>query len=503
MQGGKRANAGRKAISPKEKRVGFKVYLTPEQQEEVEHYGTGSSFSERCANLISKMIEEEKNMSDKTIKVIDLFAGLGGIRLGFEQGIKKAGFNTKCVFSSEIKKYAVKAYQGYFGNEKIHGDITQIPTENIPDFDFLLAGFPCQPFSSAGKGLGFSDTRGTLFFEIERILKDKIKKGNPAKGFLLENVEGLLNHDKGNTLEVIIQHLKKLGYKVNYELIDSQFFGLAQSRKRVYIVGMLNHKINLEHFDEHRATLGDILEHNLPTVDSKFTKLLFENYSSEEIVGKSIKDKRGGAGNIHSWDIGLKGTTTAQQRKLLNAMLKERRKKKWAEEIGIKWMDGMPLTESQIRTFFDVPDLHDMLKDLEKKGYLTYEYPREYIDGIRVPDKTKPKGYNIVAGKLSFEFSKILDPMELAPTLVAMDVSKLGILDGNGLRRLTIREGQRLCGYPEEYDLTLIKEKEAFDLLGNTVCVPVIEAIAARIGEKVKEDMEHEVNSSGDIQKTS
>lgn len=483
MQGGKRIKAGRKSMPENEKRVGFKVYLTPEQQEQIDHYGVGSSFSERCANLLSKIIDEEKETSDNTVRIIDLFAGLGGIRLGFDQGMKKVGFETKCVFSSEIKKYAIKAYQGYYGNEKVFGDITKIPSENIPDFDFLLAGFPCQPFSSAGKGLGFSDTRGTMFFEIERILKSKIEKGVPPKGFLLENVEGLVNHNEGNTLNTIINQLKKLGYEVNYGLIDSQYFGLAQSRKRVYIVGMLNDTIDLNNFAEEKVTLGDILEKGLPTVNSNFTKKLFKNYRPEDVIGKSIKDKRGGIGNIHSWDIDLKGKTTEKQRMLLNTMLKERRKKKWAEEIGIKWMDGMPLTEAQIRTFFDEPDLASMLEDLKEKGYLTYEYPRESVKGVRVPDETKPKGYNIVAGKLSFEFSKILDPNELAPTLVAMDVSKLGIIDGNGLRRLTIREAQRLCGYPEDYDLSLIKESEAFDLLGNTVCVPVIAAISERMGE--------------------
>ena len=175
---------------------------------------------------------------------------------------------------------------------------------------------------------------------------------------------------------------------------------------------------------------------------------------------------------------------------MLNMMLKERRKKKWAEEIGIQWMDGMPLTEEQIRTFFDVPDLHNMLEKLKKKGYLTYEFPKDVVDGRRIPDETKPRGYNIVAGKLSFEFSKILNPKELAPTLVAMDVSKLGVVDGEGIRRLTIREGQRLCGYPEDYSLSMIRESEAFDLLGNTVCVPVIKAIAEKIAEKLRRDGE-------------
>lgn len=503
MKGGKRANAGRKTIPADEKRVGFKVYLTPEQQAEIDYYGIGSSFSERCVSLLSKKIEEEKDESKSTIRIIDLFAGLGGIRLGFEQGLRNVGLETKCVFSSEIKKYAIKAYQGYFGNEKIFGDITKADCEkDIPDFDFLLAGFPCQPFSSAGKGLGFADTRGTMFFEIERILKSKKEKGNPAQGFLLENVEGLIAHDGGNTLNIIIEHLENLGYIVNYKLIDSQYFGLAQSRKRVYIVGMLDCKINLDEFETNTATLGDVLEQGLPTVQSKFTKKLFDNYTIDEVIGKSIKDKRGGKDNIHSWDIELKGSTTQKERQLLNIMLKERRKKKWAEEIGIKWMDGMPLTEKQIRTFFDTPDLSDMLKDLEKKGYLTYEYPKEFIDGVRVPDTSKPKGYNIVAGKLSFEFSKILDPKELAPTLVAMDVSKLGIIDGNGLRRLTIREAQRLCGYPEDYDLSTVKESEAFDLLGNTVCVPVIKAISERIGIECRR-IKSEINSKASIREIS
>ena len=430
-------------------------------------------------------------MSKKTVTYIELFAGLGGIRLGFSRGFFINGIETKCVFSSEIKDYAIKVYKGYYGEEEIKGDITKIDVSDIPDFDYLLAGFPCQPFSSAGSRKGFLDTRGTMFFEIERILKGKMDIGKPAKGFLLENVEGLINHENGDTLRTIISHLEELGYQVNYKLIDAQYFGLAQSRKRVYIVGTLGSKINLDDFEVKRATLGTILDKGLPIITSKLTKLLLQNYTVDELKGKSIKDKRGGSDNIHSWEIELKGKTSKQERKLLNTMLKERRKKHWAEEIGIKWMDGMPLTMKQIRTFFDVPELQKMLDKLTEQGYLSYEYPKEQIINeqgakVRVPDKTKPKGYNIVAGKLSFEFSKILDPDELAPTLVAMDVNKLGVIDGDGIRKLTIKECQRLCGYPDDYDLSIIKETEAYDLLGNTVCVPVIEKISERIAEEWK-----------------
>lgn len=423
------------------------------------------------------------------VTYIDLFAGLGGIRLGFNNGFAIKGIATKCVLSSEIKDHALKVYKAYYGEEDIKGDITKLCVEDIPDFDYLLAGFPCQPFSFAGSRKGFLDTRGTLFFEIERILKGKICNGRPAKGFLLENVEGILNHDNGETLKTIITNLENLGYKVNYKLIDSKFFGLAQSRKRVYIVGSLKNKIELEDFEEKTSRLEDILEKGIPTTDSKLTQLLLQHYSLDELKGKSIKDKRGGMDNIHSWDIGLKGETTAEERRLLNALLKQRRKKHWADEIGIEWMDGMPLTFEQIKTFFDVPTLREMLDKLTEQGYLSFEYPKKKIINeqgakVRIPDTTLAKGYNIVTGKLSFEFSKILDPDELAPTLVAMDVNKLGVIDGEGIRHLTIKECQRLCGYPDDYDLSLIKETEAYDLLGNTVCVPVIEKISERMAEE-------------------
>lgn len=431
-------------------------------------------------------------------RIIDLFAGLGGIRLGFQQAMDELGLETECVFSSEIKPYAIQAYNGFYGEEEIFGDITCANTEqDIPDFDYLLAGFPCQPFSSAGNRNGFADTRGTLFFEIERILQDKINANHPAKGFLLENVEGLINHDNGNTLNTIVTHLEQLGYHVSCKLLDSKNFGLPQSRKRVYIVGSLDEEINLDGFEVRETVLGDILQQGLPTVDTEFTRRLFENYTPKEVIGKSIKDKRGGNNNIHSWDINLKGNTSQLERNLMDTLLKERRKKHWAEKIGIKWMDGMPLTESQIRTFFDVPELHELLEHLTEMGYLVYEYPKEQIkaeDGTvkRVPDESKERGYNIVAGKLSFEFSKILDPRDIAPTLVAMDVAKLGIVDGNGIRRLTIRECQRLCGYPDEYSLDMITETDAFDLLGNTVCVPVIKDISLRIGRSYLNNVEGE-----------
>lgn len=421
------------------------------------------------------------------IKFIDLFAGMGGTRCGFELAAKELGVETVCVFTSEIKAHAIKSLLQNHPGEKIHGDITQIDAKTIPDFDFLLGGFPCQAFSTAGKRWGFADTRGTLFFEIERILKEK----RPA-GFLLENVEGLTTHDNGNTLRVILTHLTDLGYKVNYRVLNSKNFGVAQERKRIYIVGARNETVSLTGFKYSKALIKDILQANQPISESPFVKRLLDKFTLEQLYGKAIKDKRGGIDNIHSWDIELRGHVSAEQAMLLNSLLKERRKKIWAEQIGIDWMDGMPLTTKQISTFFKADNLQALLDDLATKGYLKLEHPKRKIvkdngngtsTSQRVYDETKPKGYNIVAGKLSFEVSKVLNPNGIAPTLVATDMQRLYVPDTGGLRKFTLREGLHLFGYPEEYKLNL-NENEAFDLLGNTVVVPVIKAISQRLIEQ-------------------
>ena len=161
-------------------------------------------------------------------KMIDLFAGIGGIRIAFENN------DVKCVMSSEIDKYACDTYEKNF-HEKPMGDITLIKDEDLPEFDIIAGGFPCQPFSLAGLRKGFEDTRGTLFFEVARLMK-----GRRPKAFFLENVEGIVNHDKGNTIKVIENSLTNLGYNFEWRVMNACDYGIPQNRKRWYCVGFRN-----------------------------------------------------------------------------------------------------------------------------------------------------------------------------------------------------------------------------------------------------------------------
>lgn len=194
---------------------------------------------------------EKQNKMKKNITFIDLFAGIGGIRLGFE----RVGF--KPIFSSEIDKECQLTYRLNF-NEFPRGDITTIKENEIPDHKILTAGFPCQPFSISGKQKGFNDTRGMLFFDILRIVKAK----KPEVVFL-ENVKHLKYHNKKNTLRTIIQHLEELGYKVSWKILNAKDFGVAQNRERIIIIG---HKEKIFDFSKIRkkpkVLIRDIMRNN-------------------------------------------------------------------------------------------------------------------------------------------------------------------------------------------------------------------------------------------------
>lgn len=197
-----------------------------------------------------------------TFRFIDLFAGIGGIRMPYQE------LGGRCVFSSEWDAPAQKTYRVNYG-EIPSGDITKIKADDIPDFDVLLGGFPCQPFSQAGLHKGFADTRGTLFFEIERIIEKK-----RPKAFLLENVKQLAGHDRGRTLKVIREHLEALDYHVDTKVLRAADFEVPQNRERIYIVG----------FDGRHFFLPEDYEFPYPTPTKKKTRL-------GDILEKKVDDK--------------------------------------------------------------------------------------------------------------------------------------------------------------------------------------------------------------------
>lgn len=233
---------------------------------------------------------------EQQLKFIDLFAGIGGFRYSFE----KCG--CECVFSSEIDEACKKVYENNYGDIP-NGDITKIDASEIPDFDILCAGFPCQPFSICGKKQGFEDTRGTLFFEICRIIKEK----NP-KVVMLENVKHLTKHDSGRTFKTIIATLEELGYNVSYKVLNSKDFGVAQSRERIIIIGTREGYFNFDKLEEKKEIhIKDILdkEGDFEYLDKSEYTLIDKQYIRKQKSGLIFVGYR----NKGMWKTGVRPNT--------------------------------------------------------------------------------------------------------------------------------------------------------------------------------------------------
>jgi len=240
-------------------------------------------------------------MSNKNITFIDLFAGIGGIRLGFEQS------GAKCIFSSEIDSECQKTYFLNFC-EYPRGDIKTIDEKKIPNHDILTAGFPCQPFSICGRQKGFEDTRGTLFLDILRIVKEK-----QPKVIFLENVKHLKHHDKGNTLKVILSSLQKLGYKTKWKVLNAKDFGTAQNRERIIIIGNKEKEFDFSRLNlRPKVVLKDILqkEGNFEFMDEKEytliknpkvqeSGLIFIGYRNKKIRTNGVRENTLHLSRVH------------------------------------------------------------------------------------------------------------------------------------------------------------------------------------------------------------
>lgn len=328
-------------------------------------------------------------------KSIDLFAGIGGIRLGFENAF---GDEMKTVFVSEWDEYAQKTYKANFHDDfEIAGDITKIKETDIPDFDICLAGFPCQAFSLAGRRKGFSDdykgmARGTLFFDVVRICAEK-----KPKVIFCENVKGLTIHDRGRTFEIIMKTLEEIGYTPFKQILNSRNFGVPQNRERIYIVAFRNDIAPKEFIFPEKTDdtkrIYNIMEEN--PVPAKY-------YLSTRYMETLIRHKERHAAKGHGFGYEIRG-----------------------------------------------------------------------VDDVAGA---------IVCGGMGRERNLIVDKRQtdLIPTTHIK-----GEINKDGIRKMTPREWARLQGFPENYKLVLA-DVHLYKQFGNSVTVPVIQAIA----EKIKEVLE-------------
>ena len=286
--------AVREKLGIRRKEFSDALYFTREQEKMLKDWETGKldvpdAIYDKIMNFPTEPLFKNRPIEECRFKQIDLFAGIGGIRQPFQ---KHGGYN---VYSSEWDKFAQTTYRINYG-EVPDGDITLVDEKDIPDHDILLAGFPCQPFSQAGLHKGFEDTRGTLFFDIARILKEK-----RPKAFMLENVKQLRGHDKGNTIKVILSVLDELNYYVpDPQILNGYHFGLPQNRERIIIVGFNKDYLpeNFKEFEypvgqiDEEVCVGDVLEES---VGERFTisDKLWEGHQARK---KKHKKKGNGFG---------------------------------------------------------------------------------------------------------------------------------------------------------------------------------------------------------------
>lgn len=323
---------------------------------------------------------------DNNIRYIDLFCGIGGIRLGMDS----QGF--ECVFSSDINTECQRTYNENFGEEPF-GDITQIDEKSIPDHDILCAGFPCQPFSISGKQKGFDDTRGTLFFDICRILNEK----KPSVVFL-ENVKHLVHHNGGKTLQTILDKLEDLGYSVSWRVLNGADYGVPQNRERIIIIGSLHGRFD---FDKIKTVPRGRLLGYLDT-EGEFEYLDPADYTLIE-----NPKQQPGSGLIFA------GYRNKSIRK-----------------VGVRpGTEHLSRVHKQPNRIYSVLGIHPTLPSQESSG-------RYFV-----------------------------------------------LTTDNRVRKLTINECWRIMGFPETY-IKVSSVGEQYKQLGNSVCVPMIKAVAEEINNQ-------------------
>ena len=367
------------------------------------------------------------------MKVFSMFSGIGG----FELGIKNTIPNAEFIGYSEIDKYATQIYERNFKGVKNYGDATKINERELPDFDLLVGGFPCQAFSIAGKRLGFRETRGTLFFDIARILSHK-----KPRHFILENVRGLFSHDSGRTFQTILRVLSDIGYMVQWELLNSKNFGVPQNRERIYLVGYLGGRSGEKVFP-----LGQIIkEDNRENRPLELTSNMPQAYRVYDQSGISTTIKSVGGG------VGAKTG-------LYN--------------VGARFKNG-EVVLSDTSTCLDA----NYYKGFDNMGQ------RTGATKVKVREATK-KGYAIAQEgdsiNLSVPSSKTRRGRVGRGIAQKLDTGmQQHTLQNSKIRRLTPVECERLQGFPDGWTEGL-SDTQRYKCLGNAVTTNVVSEVIRSI----------------------
>lgn len=346
---------------------------------------------------------------------------------------------------SEIDKYACKVFEHHFKGVKKYGDATGIIPEQLPKFDILTAGFPCHDFSIAGKRRGFGNVRGALFFEICRIIR--IKR---PKYILLENVKGLLNHSQGDTFETIIKSLDELGYDLQWQMLNSKYFGVPQNRERVFIVGNLRGERRPQIFpiEENGQTNNEIQGQEVNTITASYQS---KQTNGTYIIENKLKElSKGKSQGMRIYDTKGIATTIASQAGGLGA------------KTGL-YMVSRP---------------HGFNKGGKRK-YPNVRNSAIHNEVVCIPVLTPDRKKIRQKGRA---FKQHGEP---AFTLTGQDIH--GIYNGKSVRRLTPKECERLQGFPDDWTLTEnMRDTQRYKMLGNAVTVNVVEYIARKLFEAIK-----------------
>jgi len=400
-------------------------------------------------------------------KYVELFAGIGGFRAALDK------LGGECVLAAEWDKFARQSYTALYGDDHLHGDVTKINGNEVPDHDVMVFGMPCQAFSVAGKRLGFDDMRGTLYFEAMRIAKAK-----KPKVLWMENVKGLVGHDKGRTLEVMAQAMCDLGYTIDFDVLNSKYFGVPQNRERIFLIGVRDDLIELAPWVTGRRT--DVVAKGKKRISALAGVKTFNfDWPTQEAVTIRLRD-------ILEPVVDEKYYLSEEKTAALVAKLRDKEteilENRKDDDVNPIYTPDMVTKNQNGRRIKPADDVMPALTVQDRHGV---------VEGLPIREATK-QGYAIAneGDAVNFQFPNSKTRRgrvgkQIAQTLEANAINQGVVTRQYRIRKLTPLETWRLQGFSDEAHETVkaagISDSQRYKQAGNAVTINVIEAIGRKL----------------------